>query len=151
MQLAFDITATNRKMLAEILKNYTLEQLNKIPDGFSNNLIWNIGHTIVVQQLLTYKLSGLPTMVSDEMILKYRKGSRPEGNVSQSEADEIRDLLFTTIEKTKSDYNDGIFKNYHEFTNDYGFTIRTIEDAIGFNYYHEATHFGIILSLRKFV
>jgi len=78
MQQAFDITRTNRKVLAEMLKNYSLEQLNRIPEGFSNNIIWNIAHTIVVQQLLVYKLSGLPTMVSNEMISKYQKGTKPE-------------------------------------------------------------------------
>jgi hypothetical protein len=35
----------------------TLEQLNKIPEGYNNNLIWNIAHVVVVQQMLVYKLS----------------------------------------------------------------------------------------------
>jgi hypothetical protein len=47
------------------------DQLNTIPEGYSNNLIWNIAH-IVVQQMLVYKLSGLPMMISDEMV-KYKK------------------------------------------------------------------------------
>jgi hypothetical protein len=41
-----------------------------IPEGYSNNLIWNIAHIIVVQQMLVYKLSGLPMMISDEMVEK---------------------------------------------------------------------------------
>jgi hypothetical protein len=31
------------------------EQLNTIPEGYNNNLIWNIAHIIVVQQMLVYK------------------------------------------------------------------------------------------------
>ncbi|WP_407635809.1 DinB family protein [Solitalea canadensis] len=38
---------------------YTIDQLNKVPAGFNNNLIWNIGHEIVAQQALIYKSSGL--------------------------------------------------------------------------------------------
>jgi hypothetical protein len=47
------------------------------PEGYSNNLIWNIAHIIVVQQMLVYKLSGLPMMISDEMVEKYKKGTKP--------------------------------------------------------------------------
>jgi len=35
---------------------FSLEQLNKIPEGFNNNLIWNIAHCVVTQQLLCYKV-----------------------------------------------------------------------------------------------
>lgn len=151
MHQAFEITRTNRKVLAEMLKNYSLEQLNKIPAGFSNNIIWNIAHTIVVQQSLVYRLSGLPTMVSNEMILKYQKGTKPERDLTQDEVDEIQGLLFEPISQTETDFNNQIFKNFHEFTNNIGFTIRNVEDAIAYNYYHEATHLGIIMSIRKFV
>lgn len=50
MDWAFDISIKNRKLLESILENYSLKQLNMIPKGFSNNLIWNIGHIIVTQQ-----------------------------------------------------------------------------------------------------
>ncbi len=48
MHEAFNITMQNRKVLEGYLQNYSLEQLNKVPQGFNNNLIWNIGHIIVV-------------------------------------------------------------------------------------------------------
>ncbi len=90
MNQLFTITATSRTMVSKILENHSLEQLNKIPEGFSNNLIWNIAHIVVTQQLLVYKLSGLPMIVSDEMVEKYKKGTKPEQEVTQAEVDEIK-------------------------------------------------------------
>lgn len=44
----------SRTLYLEYLDTYSLDQLNTIPDGFNNNLIWNIGHVIVSQQGLIY-------------------------------------------------------------------------------------------------
>lgn len=151
MNQTFDITRTSRKMIAPFLENYTLEQLNAIPDGFSNNLIWNIAHIVVTQQLLVYKLSGLPTMVSDEMIEKFRKGTKPEHIVTQAEVDEIKSLLFTTIDQTEVDFENEIFKNFDEYPTSTGFVLKSAKDAMIFNNFHEGLHLGILMSIRKFV
>jgi hypothetical protein len=151
MQQTFDITRTSRKVLSKILENHSLEQLNKIPVGFNNNRIWNIGHIIVVQQMLVYKLSGLPMMISEDMVEKYKKGTQPEHEVTQAELDEIQSLLFETINQTEVDYNSKIFKTYLEFTSMSGYTIKNAEDALVFNCYHEAVHTGIMMGIRKFV
>ena len=76
MEQTLNVNTTSRNMISKILENHTLEQLNKIPEGFSNNLIWNAAHVIVTQQILVYKLSGLPVMVSEEMIEKIQKRSQ---------------------------------------------------------------------------
>jgi hypothetical protein len=151
MNQLFTITETSRNMVSKILENHSLEQLNKIPVGFSNNLIWNIAHVVVTQQLLVYKLSGLPTMVSDEMIEKYKKGTKPEQATTQAEAEEIKSLLFATIKKTKEDYDNGIFKNFNEYPTSTGFILNNVEDAMAFNNFHEGLHIGILMSLRKLV
>lgn len=151
MQQTFDITRTSRKVLSQFLRNYTLEQLNTIPEGFKNNMIWNIGHIIVVQQLLVYNLSGLPTLVSDEMIQKYKKGSKPEADVTQEEVDHIQSLLLATIDQTEIDFNNSVFNDYQEYTTMSGYTIKSAQDAMAFNYYHEGMHTGIIMGIRKFI
>lgn len=151
MHQTFDITRTSRKIASQILENHTLEQLNTIPEGFNNNLIWNIGHIIVVQQMLVYKLSGLPMMISDEMVNTYKKGTKPEHNVTQAEVDKIQSLLFETITQTEADFNSKIFKNYDEYPTSTGFVLKNAEDAMAFNYFHEALHIGIMMSIRKFI
>lgn len=151
MEKAFDITLNGRKVLSQYFENHTLEQLNKIPPGFNNNLIWNIAHIIVVQQLLVYKLSGLPMNIPNEMVAKYQKGTRPERDLTQEEADQIKALLFITIDQTQQDHVNKIFETYHPFSNNLGFTLKNVEEAIAFNYYHEAMHTGMMMSIRKFV
>jgi hypothetical protein len=105
----------------------------------------------VVQQMLVYKLSNLPMHISDVMAEKFKKGTKPEHNVTQEEIDEMKLLLFSTLEKTKTDYNESLFQNYNEFTSMSGFTIKSITDAIEFNNYHEALHTGIMMQIRKFI
>ena len=150
MDFTFEVLKNTRTIFNKIIENNTLEDLNKIPNGFNNNIIWNIAHVVVTQQLLTYKLSGLELSLSDGMIDKYKKDSKPKVNLTQEEVDEIQDLLFSTIEKTTSDYLKGHFKDYNSYTvSTTGNTLNTIDDALQFNLLHEGIHYGCILALLR--
>ena len=151
MQSTFEINKTSRNLLLKFLEGHSLEQLNKIPEGFANNLIWNIGHIVTVQQMLVYKLSGLGMMISDEMVDTYKKGTKPEREISQDEVNEIKNLLFSTLEQTKEDFANDIFEDYMEFTTSVGFTIKSAKSAMEFNNYHEALHTGIMMQIKKFI
>jgi hypothetical protein len=54
-------------------------------------------------------------MISDEMVEKYKKGTKPEDIATQSEVDEIQLLLMETINQTESDLENKIFTNYQEY------------------------------------
>lgn len=149
MKDQLEITKTNRRLLTKIMDKYSLEDLNKVPEGFSNNLIWNIAHVVVTQQLLVYKLSGLPLIIDDEMIDLYKKGTKTEREVSQEEVDTIKELLFSTLDKTEEDINAGIFKEYQEYPTSTGFVLKSVKDAMNFNNFHEGIHLGYILALKK--
>lgn len=150
MHFTLEVLPKTRKSFIKIIESISLEDLNKIPKGFNNNIIWNIGHIVVSQQLLAYKLSGLPMIVNDELVDKYRKDSKPEGVVSQEEVDEIKDLLMTTIDKTKEDYSNNVFKNYNEYTvSTTGNTLTNIDEAFEFILFHEGIHLGYVLALLK--
>jgi len=149
MDYQFDITLKNRNILNTFFDKFSLEELNKVPEGYNNNIIWNLAHVIITQQLLVYGLSGLPMMTNDELVAKYRKGTKTEGNVSQKEVDEIKNLLFSTLEQTIKDYKEGIFKAYNTYTTSTNSTMTSVEEAIAFNNFHEGIHLGYILALKR--
>jgi hypothetical protein len=140
-----------RQLIAPIFEAYSVEQLNKIPKGFSNNLIWNIAHIIVTEQILVYKLSGLQPMVSVELIEKYKKGTCPQGEVSVEEIQQIKELLNSTLIQTQKDYQAGVFKDFQEYPTSSGYILRNVEDALAYNLFHEGIHLGVIMSLKKLV
>jgi DinB superfamily len=151
MKEAFKVWENSRKVYLNFLEKYSTEQLHFIPEGLSNNLLWNIGHIVVVQQALVYKLSGLPMLVTDELFDKYRNGSQPNTSTSTEEIETIKQVLTEAVAKTKSDYENKLFQNYNEFTTTTGFNLATIEDAITFNNYHEGMHLGFMLKIKKFL
>ena len=151
MQEILALTKASRNMVTKVIEGYTLEQLNKVPAGFNNNIIWNIGHIIVTQQLLVYKLSGLPMIVTDEMVEKYRKGTKTEHFASQEEVDEIMALLTQTITQTEADIEKNLFTSFTEYPTSAGYILTSSQDAMAFNNFHEGIHLGVILGLRKLV
>jgi hypothetical protein len=138
-------------MILDIIKDYSVEQLNTIPAGFSNNIIWNLGHMIASQQGICYKRAGLDTRISELFFNTYKPGTKPQGFVDASGVEEIKQLLFTTLEQLETDYAAGIFSNYGAFVTRYGVELTNIDDALGFIPFHEGLHIGYIMSLRKLV
>ena len=149
MNWTFDVTLKNRKILEGYIESLDLETLNKIPEGFNNNIIWNIAHVIATQQILVYKLSGLPMQIPEEFVNMYKKGTKPERTLLEAEVEMIKNLLFSTIEKTKEDYDTGMFQTYNAYTVTTKNTLTNVKDALEFNNFHEGIHLGYILALQR--
>ena len=132
-------------------KGLTLEQLNKIPDGFANNLIWNMAHLVVTQRLLVYGLCSVDLGLDTEFVDRYRKGTKPEGDVSQKEVGDILELLNSEYEKLAADIKNDIFKSYKAYPTSYNFEITNFEEAVTFNNLHFGLHVSTMLKLRKLV
>lgn len=145
----FEITLQNRRNLYSILTQTPKEKLLRIPKGFNNNIYWNIAHTLVTQQILFYWLSGLQMRAPVELVDKYKKGTVPDGNTTEEEMKIITDLLISSIEWAKEDYDAQLFQEYNEYTTSARVTLRTIEDAITFNLFHEGLHLGAIILLMR--
>lgn len=142
---------SSRKLYLKFFDNYSTDQMNFIPPGFSNNLIWNIGHIIVAQESLVYRGSGLPMTISEQFINSYKPGTKPEQRVSQEEANKLKELLVSQIAKTEADFQEGIFQTYIERETATGFHLASIGDALEFNNFHEGLHLGYMMSIRKFI
>ncbi|WP_238395215.1 DinB family protein [Mucilaginibacter sp. 14171R-50] len=146
-----EIMRRPRLNIVSTLNNFSLEQLNKIPAGFNNNIIWNLGHMIAAQQGVCYKRAGLNTWVDDAFFQRYKPESKPEGPVDAAGFEEIKTLLTTSLDQLEHDYKNGIFGTYPAWTTRYGVTMASIDDALAFLPFHEGLHIGYIMAMRKLV
>ena len=150
MEYLFTILIQNRKLLYAILRKTRTEDLFVIPEGFRNNLYWNIAHVVVTQQLITYGLSDLPLQVPSDWVKRYSKGTAPgDEPVPESEIGQLEELLLNTIEQTREDYRNGIFKTYNPYTTSTSVRLGSVEEALAFNVYHEGVHLGAVRALQK--
>ena len=78
-----------RLFLLKQIDYLTTKQLNEIPSGFNNNIIWNLGHLICVQQNMCYVKAALPVTVDDKYFSPYLPGTKPESFVEEQEIKNI--------------------------------------------------------------
>ncbi|MEL7343170.1 MAG: DinB family protein, partial [Bacteroidota bacterium] len=120
MQYLLQLFQQNRRNIIQLLENSSLEEVNAIPTGFNNNLIWNAGHALLSQQFLMYHAAGLPLHIpAAEVMPKYASGTLPDGQATQEDLDQLLEWLKHTAEKAVTDYQAGSFQTYTEYTSEY--------------------------------
>jgi hypothetical protein len=151
MQKVFENIKQSRTNFLNLVEGLSIEQLNKIPHGFNNNIVWNYAHIISAQQILCYKMAGLPLVVDSNFVELFKKGTKPEAFVDEEQLSHIKRMSAATISKLELDLNDKIFTGYQSYTTSYNVTLNNIEDAIQFVSVHDAMHYGYAMAQRKLV
>jgi len=88
----------------------SLNQLNQVPSGFNNNVIWNVAHVLVTQQILIYGLSSLPFVIDNSLVDQFRKGATGNITLSEDEITKVKFALMTAINSSQQDYENAVFK-----------------------------------------
>jgi len=145
------ITLQNRKACKKILDSLSIDQINQIPTGFNNNILWNCAHIIAVQQMLTYGLANQSFTVGKEFVFRFSPGTKPDGWYDESIVNEVKALLFSSFEQLQLDIQENRLQEFNPFLTALKFEINDLEKALAFNQYHEALHMGHILSISKFL
>lgn len=153
MKKTIEVITASRKALLSLVEDLSTEQMNKIPTGFNNNLAWQIGHMVVSQQILCYKLSNNAFVIDPTLIDKYKNGSKPESFISAEEIAQMKAYLLTNIVQLEEDLATDKFVNYTPYTvSTYkGYRLEKVEDAIKFLVSHDGLHYGCSLMIKKFI
>ncbi|HQU60309.1 MAG: DinB family protein [Phaeodactylibacter sp.] len=149
MTYQFQLLQTTRENIFKLLDGLGIRQLNYIPEGFSNNLLWNAGHVLATQQKLLYGLSGQELLLSDIFIETFRKGTRPEGEYDAQMAEFIKEKLVPTAQQAAMDYERGVFQTFTPYQTSYGIELKDFGQALQFNNVHESLHLGYMMALKK--
>lgn len=146
-----EIIRKPRIMMLNMVKDLSTEQLNHIPQGFNNNVIWNLAHIISGQQGICYTRADLPIIVDDKYYTPFRPDTKPAGFIDDGEIAVIKDLFLSTIDKLEADLEKGIFTSYPTWTTRYGLDLSSIEEAIAFLPFHEGLHCGYMMALKRVI
>lgn len=150
MNYHFNAHRQIRKNLLNILESTTLNDLITIPDGFNNNIFWNIAHCVATQQLLHYYLTGNIFQIdANRWIERYKKGTLPNFDITQNEIEHLSQILIETSELLVKDYDSGYFNEYSPYTTSFGLDLKNIQEAIIFNNIHESLHLGYIMAQKR--
>jgi len=149
MNKGLDFIRKARLGLINTSNELSIEQLNYIPQGFNNNIIWNMGHLIATQQAVCYRRAGIEPVADADFINAYAPGTRPERFITSEEMIRIQELFFTTLERFEQDLKTNLFNNYTPWTTRAGVDINNIGDADAFLPYHEGMHVGYIMAQKR--
>lgn len=143
-----------RRYLLREIEGLSAEQFNKIPEGYNNNIIWNIIHLIAVQQTICYVRSGLQPIVDTKYVSSFLPGTKPLEEISEDDIKIIKELFVSTIEKLDEDLEEIRTKEYTAsvlIPKIYGFEVTTIDQSLEYLFYHEGQHAGYVLAMKRLV
>jgi hypothetical protein len=144
-----EILRASRNRLLQLIETSNNEILFKIPGGFNNNIIWQIGHCITSQQRHMYMRSGLPMYISKEFMQSFKIGSSPHSWEINPDVNEVKHLLIDTVNNLESDLESRLFVNYEPFELPIGFKVKNHVEALQAANYHEAEHSGRVFTYLK--
>ena len=146
-----DNIRTTRTFVLDLIKELSLEKLNKVPHGFNNNIIWNVGHLVAAQQTICYVRCGRPISISEDFFNNFKPGTKPERFIQIDEEDEIKRMLFSSLDILEKDYQKNLFQPFTPWVTRTGINVNNINDAIIYMHHHEGLHTGIIYSMKRLV
>lgn len=151
MDKSIETIQATRKIFIQLMEGLSIDALNKVPEGFNNNIIWNFGHSIVTQQILCYKLANLPLKIDESYILKYSKGTKPEKFLDDNELAFLKQQAVSLMDELVVDMEKDVFNNFSTYTTSFNVELNSIDDAVKFLVMHEGLHLGYAMALKKLV
>lgn len=153
IQKAITDLRTLRQTIRELYEDCSGQQITMIPNGFSNNLFWHLGHVITVFSSLLYHRCHQPMPVEEAYLGYFGKGTSPsdfDNNIPLTQR--LLSELFTVIDQTETDLPLMLDKKYDvPLTVSFGHTIDSFRSALLALPMHDAYHLGAMKLLRKFI
>jgi hypothetical protein len=150
MKIEIELFRATRTNTIGVLKGLTLEQINKIPIGFTGNVAWHIGHMVSTHKGLVYQLNSVPGGLPKEFSLKYKKGSVPDSPINQEEFEFLTSELLNQVDELDEDLGkENFFGANIPYSTSYNFDLNSLEECVKFSNLHQALHLGYIMALKR--
>ena len=152
MPKTIDFIMYSRDQIIKLMEGLSVEQINAVPPGFNNNLIWNVAHVVATQQSYLYGKAGLEPTIDPNFVADYKGGTFPKDHVGQAEIYQVKELALSTVDSLARDIQKGVFAHFPTTTiTPRAINLTNIDDALEFILFHEGLHLGTAKAIRSAV
>lgn len=146
---ALNILSFYRDVLLRELGELDDQEVMVVPEGYSNNVLWNAGHILYYSCFSTYRPSGQAIPLPEAYKELFKAGSSPADWTAPPSPTEIVGGLKDIQTRMENDYHAGVFDSFTPFNNGPTLELRTLSEALMFHIAHEGEHIGRITCMKR--
>jgi uncharacterized damage-inducible protein DinB len=145
-EVLFTQLETYRSYILGVLENVSEEEAEVIPQGFRNNIRWNLGHIYLDQYLWIQAVTKEKAGVPEQFNAWFGYGTSPANFTQETPSiEELKKLLKEQPAQIKAEYGNRLEEDFPPTEMD----IHTIEQVLIRTIFHEGMHLQTILDLKK--
>jgi uncharacterized damage-inducible protein DinB len=145
-EVLFTQLETYRSYILGVLENVSEEVADVIPEGFNNNIRWNLGHIYLDQYLWIQAVTKEKAGVPEQFQTWFGYGTSPANFTPETPTiDELRNLLKEQPAQIKAQYGERLEEDFPPTE----MGMHTIEQVLIRTIFHEGMHLQTILDLKK--
>lgn len=152
-EMLFTLLETTRAgtlMAAKKVKDENPDFADTIPEGFNNNIRWNLGHIVTITDQLANYPAGEKPDFPKPYHSSFANGTSPKGwNDETPSLDEIIQALEEQPKQLKEKFAGRLSDPLPKPFSLVGVEFQTVGDLIAFNLYHEGMHLGQINTMLR--
>lgn len=136
-----------RRLTLRTVKSVTENEANIIPEGFRNNILWNLGHVYFDQYLWLQYLTGEIMPYHEDYVKLFKNGTNP----SQWEYDPpSKEILLQQLEE-QTKYIREVFQDRLDDPFPKKSGMKTVRHVLVRTLMHESMHLNTIKSYKKLI
>lgn len=135
-----------RRFLMDELNEVSDDDCYRTPEGYPNNLLWNAGHILVINDSYLATLAGGEKQLEKQYSHWFSRGTSPAD--WGDELPELQDVLAKLEEQTSGIQTAYSGKLRHKVTRPLE-NVETVEELLCFLISHECYHLGVMRSMKR--
>lgn len=145
-EVLFNQLESYRSEILSVVDAVSKEDAEKIPDGFKNNIRWNLGHIYLDQYLWIQALTKETADVPENFNKWFGYGTSPANFTEETPSvTELKELLRKQPARIKETYGERLEEEFPQTE----MGMHTIEQVLIRTIFHEGMHLQTILDLKK--
>ncbi|RTR33860.1 DinB family protein [Robertmurraya yapensis] len=145
-EVLFNQLATYRSELIGVAQSVTAEEAESIPNGFNNNIRWNLGHVYLDQYLWIQAVTKEKASVPAGFQSWFGYGTSPADFTEETPSLEE---LIQILQKQPEDIREAYGERLEEELAPTEMGMHTIEQVLIRTIFHEGMHLQVILDIKK--